>query len=124
MQQIMSKEKLYLKRTEVKELNVPNWPELGVSRMWAQAMKQPLFNRYIPDCWGPEKKTERTFFWAIFVTLQPEYVEILVDDCRRQRDALRIGPRPPVVREIFIHPDFVQALQRAPQRSSKYQLQS
>jgi len=110
MQQIMAKEKLYFKRTEVKELNIPNWPELSVNRMWREAIKQPYFTMYMPDCWGPEKKTERNFFWSIFTTLQPEFVEILVDDCRRQRDALRVGPRPPVVREINIHPDFVLAL--------------
>jgi hypothetical protein len=98
LQQIMSLTKAFFRRSEVRQFQIPMWPELAVSKIWSQAALQPTFLTYLPDTWTATKKTERDFFWAILVTIQPDYVENLINDCRRQRDALRIGPRPPPVR--------------------------
>ena len=68
-------------------MRIPLWPELSIAKIWLQAVKHPQFLRYLPDTWSATKKTERHFFWAILVTLQPDYVEQLITDCRRQRAA-------------------------------------
>ena len=120
LQQIMSTEKKYFKKSEVFNAIVPNWPELSVKRIWVEAVKHRDFLLYLPDNWTQDKKTERNFFWSILATLQPDYCLHLIDDCRRQRDALRAPPRPPPVRQLDIHPDFVAALLDHPQLSGKY----
>jgi hypothetical protein len=119
LQQILALKKNFFRRGEVGHFRVPTWPELSVTKIWPQAVQQPRFLTYFPDTWTAEKKTEREFFWAILVRIQPDYVENLIKDCRTQREALRLGPRPPPVRQLNIHPMFAAALLSQPQTSSK-----
>ena len=121
LQQIMSTEKKFFKKSETFNAVIPNWPELSVKRIWPEAIKHKDFLLYLPDNWLQDKKTERAFFWTILATLQPDYCLHLIDDCRRQRDSLRLPPRPPPVKQLDIHPMFVQALLDHPQLSGKYQ---
>jgi len=100
LQQIMSTEKKFFKKSETFNAVIPNWPELSVKRIWPEAIKHKDFLLYLPDNWLQDKKTERAFFWTILATLQPDYCLHLIDDCRRQRDSLRLPPRPPPVKRL------------------------
>ena len=37
----------------------------------------------MPDEWNGGAKTERPYFYQILITLAPEYVESLINDCRQ-----------------------------------------
>ena len=57
-----------------------------MENQWTEAVKLPEFLNYMPLDWidgeGAKKRRERTFFYAILVTLAPSYCEELVKDCR------------------------------------------
>lgn len=82
MQQILGNRKQFFHKNQVRHLRIPVWPELAVSRIWVQAIRLPNFREHMPDEWTGSSKTERTFFWAVLVTLAPEYAEKLIQDCR------------------------------------------
>ena len=68
--------------------HIPLWPELGLDRIWKNAMKIPEFKEHMPDDWvNAPKKRERDFFYGVLSTLQEDYVRHLISDCRRQRIA-------------------------------------
>jgi hypothetical protein len=73
----------------------------------------PEFQAHMPDEWGGNSKTERTFFWDILVTLAPEFVEELIKDCRRQR-LTAAQQRVNVPRPINLAPNWVEALLAQP----------
>ena len=85
MQQILTNQKRFFHKNQVRNLRIPIWPELAVHRIWPQAIQLPNFKDYMPSDWSGNSKTERPFFWAILVTMAPEFAEQLVLDCRRQR---------------------------------------
>ena len=77
---------MVLSQTQVKQMEVPHWPELAPKRVWEQAIQLPDFRNYIPDSWGPESKMlERPFFYGVLVTLAPYFVQELVKACRQMR---------------------------------------
>ena len=87
MQKIICGQKRFIRKFEQRNLKLPLWPELSIERIWPNAMLLPSFNEYMPDEWSiaNPKKLERAFFWAILISLAPEYVEQLILDIRTQR---------------------------------------
>ena len=86
MQAILRNEKRYLWKAQVRQLRVPLWPELSLSRIWHQAAQLPDFLGYMPSEYSAEsKKTDRNFFWAVLITLANDFCEQLIIDCREQR---------------------------------------
>ena len=87
MQAILANRKRFVRKFEHRELKLPLWPELSISRIWPEAMKLPRFAEYMPDEWSLQnvKKIEREFMFGQLITLAPEYVEMLVLDIRKQR---------------------------------------
>ena len=110
LQAILSNQKRHLRKSQVRHLRIPLWPELGIVKVFEEAAKLPGFLDHIPEEWRADaKKVERSFFWAVLTTLAPEYVEELVLDVRKQRlgaaqDKL-LQPR-----QINISPDWVTPL--------------
>ncbi len=82
MQQILANQKSFFHKNQVRQLRIPMWPELAVSRIWGEAAQLPNFRAHMPDEWNGNSKTERTFFYAILVTLAPGYAEQVILDCR------------------------------------------
>ena len=75
-----------MKQTQVVQAYIPNWPELGVRKMWPQAMQIPEFGLYMPDDWTSTEKTERRYFYGILCTLAPDFVEDSISGARHDRD--------------------------------------
>jgi hypothetical protein len=86
LHQILSEEKEVLRKNQVSIYEVPKWPELSVGKMFDLAMSHVKgFSRYMPDEYIGDARTDRCFFWGIFITLNPALVEEIVADCRLQR---------------------------------------
>ena len=80
---ILSNQKRHFWKNQVKNLKVPLLPELAVNKIWPEAVQMPQFSDYVPSDWtANSKKTERSFFWSILISLAPEYVDQLVKDVR------------------------------------------
>ena len=85
LQQLTREEKTPLSKGACRRYKVPNLPELSIKRMWPEALKDRTFLKFMPDEWEGGKRVDRTFFWHVLTTLQPEYVDALIEDCRKQR---------------------------------------
>ena len=91
LQSILREDKLCLQKGEARRYKVPNLPELSVKKMWKEFSVVPDFLAHMPDEWKDGKRVDRTFFWTVMITLQPAFVDALVEDCRQQRKAARKG---------------------------------
>ena len=88
LQQILGGDKQVLRSDQVaQKLNVPNWPELSVRKVWPMAIRFPLFKTRTPDEWYGNLRTDRQFFWTILFSVSDSFVIRLVDNCREQRIA-------------------------------------
>jgi hypothetical protein len=78
-----------LRKNQVSIYEVPKWPELSVGKMFDLAMSNVKgFSRYMPDEYIGDAKTDRGFFWGVFITLNPDLVREIVADCRKQRQPI------------------------------------
>ena len=78
-------EKKVFKRVEVRDLQVPLWPELSIARIWVEAIRLPGFADHVPSEWKDGNGVDRVFFFRILSTLAPDFLVTLIEDCRRQR---------------------------------------
>ena len=101
-------------------LTVPAWPEFGIERTIAHACSVRHFVKHIPTEWDTARKVERDFYWGILCTLATDWVQKMMDDCRKQRDDARQSKlQPPEMIDVLTN--YAQELLRAPFTSSKYQ---
>ena len=62
---------------------VPGVPELGMHRVWNDAIQINGFMGFIPDDWEQaHHRTDRRFFYGILATIAGDFVEQLVLDSR------------------------------------------
>jgi len=65
-------------------LKIPKIPEMAVGRMWPVATRNASFMAYMPDSWSANpSKTDRTFFFQIWVYLEQGLVEAVIEDVRK-----------------------------------------
>ena len=114
--QIIKSEKLYYMQTNIKQMYIPQWEELAVKYVWAEAMMHHSFKHYLPDHWSPSNhQVDRGFFFAILGSVCPEYVNGLISDCRIQRKLRRQQPKAaqsiksinPMMLRMLLKHDFV-----------------
>jgi len=83
---ILSGAKDAIKRDQVPNCTIPNYPEISVVKLYPEAMQDPLTAKYLPNV--PEhqpKLPERDFFFGILSAIQPHYVEKIIVDAERRR---------------------------------------
>ena len=119
LQQILANDKLVFKSTSIRKMRIPLWPELGIRRTWPSAIQHPDFKKYMPDTWTATRKTERKFFWTILSTLQTDFVEHLIKDCRKQRVESHVVKPIKVPKDLRIAPEWISALLGEPFTSCK-----
>ena len=105
---------------EVRRISVPMWPELSVAKVMPLAKLIPGFFDYVPPEWEQLLKVDRDFFWAIMVTLDPQFVMELINDVREQRFQRKKEAEAQQPREIGISLHWLQRLNAAPFKSCKY----
>ena len=86
LHQLLLEEKVVQTQSEVPtSINVPNWPELAVRKVWPFAIQLPGVAERLPDEWTGNLRTDRTFFWGTLIGQHRRWVADLVNDCTRQR---------------------------------------
>jgi len=119
----LSRDKNALRTTDLKPLRVPKIPEMAVGRMWPVASRNQAFLTYMPDNWSGDHKTDRTFFFQVWVKLELNLVETIIDDIRRQRlEAVKPNAQPNPI--VNLDPEWAQLLLNAPVRPGKFKFLS
>jgi hypothetical protein len=85
-QDIWQGKKKVFKEVEVPNKTVPNWEELSLEKMMMVARTINGFYDYIPANWSlPGVKVERRFFFGIFYKLNPDLLDLLIDNAQTLR---------------------------------------
>ena len=71
-------------------LDIPLWPEIKLATSWEHASRIIGFLAMMPNEWTTSRKIERAYFWAVFCTLAPKFVENLILECRELRHKARM----------------------------------
>ncbi len=71
MRDILSEKKSHLKQNDVIRLDVPAYQEISVKNHYEDAMKDPVFSKYLPTKEQLSNKLpERDFFFGVVCTLR------------------------------------------------------
>ena len=83
---IVGEKKSLLRHDEVKRLNVPHWPELGIVNVWMKYSSDATFMKYMPPVkHDPSKEIECKYFWGIACTLHPGFTDGLIREAQNKR---------------------------------------
>ena len=75
LKQVFRGEKDLLALAQVKYVNVPLYDELSVKSIFETFKHDEKFMRYMPDPQPGSRLPNRTYFYNVLNTLQPDYVE-------------------------------------------------
>ena len=72
-----------LKKSEVKFISVPQYEELSVKNIYPLMAKDPLFMSHFPSKYAAGKGPPRDYFFNVLNTLQPEYLQKLIEHANK-----------------------------------------
>ena len=70
---------------QVKAINVPMYDELSIKNLLPMMMEEPMFRTYVPDSFPKGRQIDRTYFFNIMNTLNPEYTQAIIKYAEEQR---------------------------------------
>ena len=85
LKQVLAEEKQLLRKSEVIQIEVPQYEELAVKHIWPQFAKDKEMSLYFPDAFSPGKGPSREYFYNVLNTVYPEYLEKLMDHANKER---------------------------------------
>ena len=69
---VFAERKLLLNFAEVKNINVPHYPELCFKDIYEQYKNDPQLKKFLPDNFAKGRQIDRNFFFNVFISLNPE----------------------------------------------------
>ena len=78
-------QKKLFKKSEVNFINVNKYDELSVKQMFEDFKTDPKFMLYFSDEYPTAKGPNRQYFFNVLNTLEPLYLEKVIDHANRQR---------------------------------------
>lgn len=72
---ILRLRKKVLKQNEVHMLDVPNYPEFTVQRLYEMFAKDTHVMMYLPDPAAQSRPADRTWAYTVVCSLRPEYMQ-------------------------------------------------
>ena len=108
-----------LHRSNIHLFKIPLLPELGITRVWEEAILVPGFTTHVPEEWVGGKNADRHYFWAVLVHLRQDFVVALLADVRDQR-ANRRNEQQQLPRTIQIADEWIGPLLEGEFISSKF----
>jgi hypothetical protein len=66
-------------------VNVPLYDELSVKNLWPEMIQYPEFRRYMPDHLPKGRQIDRSYFFNVMMTLNPEYTGTIIQHAEHQR---------------------------------------
>ena len=94
LQQVLAGEKKLFLEHKTVSIDNPSWPEFSNKAVWAEAVKNPEFKKYVPDNWKFEaggRNPEKDYTWVIICTLQPTWVLDNIERIRKARHAYKLA---------------------------------
>jgi hypothetical protein len=89
LDQLGMEEKYLVYQKEAPVVDVPGYSELGVMRLWKEAVLIPEFMYFVPDYFEkPDYEIPKEFFWRVLGYLMPTYVREVVRESTKLRDDL------------------------------------
>ncbi len=85
MRQLLTEKKKLLELREVRFVQVPRYDELSVKTFWPLLHAEGGFMQYMPDPAEDGRLPAREYFWNVLNTLQPAYVQRLIQHANEQR---------------------------------------
>ena len=82
---MLAGKKQLLKKADVNSVEVPQYDELSVRRLWPELKKDAEFCSFFPATYPAGKGPPRKYFFDILNTLQPEYLAQIMDHANKQR---------------------------------------
>ena len=96
-----------LKISELKDLNVPKYPEISVQNLWEKFKSKDDVVRYFPDYTGTQQP-ERKYLIDVLKTIKYDYMVKVVDNAHKDRnidrnieDSQVIEIKPSLLNEII-----------------------
>ena len=88
---ILQKEKRLLPKSAVKEVDVGNYPELAVKKLYREFADRPDVKPYMPPKINKGRQCDKFYFWNIVNSLYESELEAMLDFANRQRNAVDDG---------------------------------
>ena len=85
LKKVLMDEKKLLKLTKVRQVNVPCYDELAVKKFYPIMCGDDQFMQYMPDPTPDGRLPERSYFWNVAHTLDPRYVQMLIQKASEKR---------------------------------------
>ena len=82
MQAILKGEKRFCDNREIRRVEVPNYPELSIDKLYGYLSHDNELMLHLPDV-DEKKKPDRDFIWHVVYHLRPNFVRQVVTDARR-----------------------------------------
>ena len=87
---LMQEKKKLFHRTEIKAIEVKDWPEFTLEKIWCHAINHPQLFHYIPEEWSLDEgglPSEKAYVWAILCTQEQGFIISSMNDIRKKRNA-------------------------------------
>jgi hypothetical protein len=119
MRDILKEEKLALKQNEVVHMEIPNYQEISVKNLYADAISDQELAKYLPSKEQLSGKLpERDFFFGILCTLRRQYMLDIIEDAQKKRFKLTDDDKEK--KAIIISENWMKELMKHPYHSSNF----
>ena len=85
LKQILKKDKILLKTSEVNICNPPHYDEISVTRLYDECLKLPGMAKHFPDSYPKGRQCSREYFFTILATVHPAYTKDLIMNSKKLR---------------------------------------
>ena len=82
---IFAGEKNLIPRDQLRPVEVPQYDELSVVRLYPEVMKVPEYARFFPDGCTANTMPSREYFFNVLNTTDPDYVAKIITHAQKQR---------------------------------------
>ncbi len=86
IKQVLVDKKKLIPRSQLRPIVVPNYDELSVKNLWADAKDDPELNVFFPNHDKDKKLPPREYFFNVLNTIQPEYLDQIIRHAQNQRE--------------------------------------
>ena len=87
LKEVLAGQKQLMKKADVKSVQVPQYDELSVRRLWPEMKKDPIFLSFFPSKYPKDKGPPRDYFFNILNTVKPDYLQQLLEHANKMRMA-------------------------------------
>ena len=88
---ILTKEKRFLPKNAVKEVDVGNYPELAVKKIYNEFTDRPDTKPYMPPKINKGRQLDKEYFWNVVNSLYEDELGAILDHANQQRNGLDDG---------------------------------